>query len=336
MKFQCPNCNLGGSIDDHKVPENGITAACPKCGEHFLVKKEAPPDPSPDFTSPPVAPPDVPATAIPPKASQAAGGQTATRNDAPPSPPAGGSAKRTAPDPDADIRTFIGKNADKYVNKFACFKNGGRDTFAMTWHWPAFFVPFWWLIYRKQYWWAAFAFVISFIPFVGLLMMPIFGLTANYIYYCYTKKKIREIGGMQSEMSRAVEIARAGGVNNVAIVLVPLIGIAILGILAAIAIPQFAAYRAKSCNAAAMSELQKAKASVETYYAEHHAYPGNLAQANYVNAPEIQVRLDESTDSYTIIANHAKGDREFAVKSNSPGLLYRLSREPTSEFRPLQ
>ena len=52
-----------------------------------------------------------------------------------------------------------------------------------------------------------------------------------------------------------------------------MIVIAIIGILAAIAIPQFAAYRKKSYNAAAVSDLRTAKTSLEAYYAEAQEYP---------------------------------------------------------------
>jgi type IV pilus assembly protein PilA len=52
-----------------------------------------------------------------------------------------------------------------------------------------------------------------------------------------------------------------------------MIVIAIIGILAAIAIPQFAAYRRKSYNAAAISDMRTAKTSLEAYYAEYQEYP---------------------------------------------------------------
>lgn len=52
-----------------------------------------------------------------------------------------------------------------------------------------------------------------------------------------------------------------------------LIVVAIIGILAAIAIPQFASYRVKSYNAAARSDLTNSKIVIELYYAEHGFYP---------------------------------------------------------------
>ena len=52
-----------------------------------------------------------------------------------------------------------------------------------------------------------------------------------------------------------------------------LIVVAIIGILAAIAIPQFAAYRQRAYNAAAQSDLKNAKTSFEAYYADNTYYP---------------------------------------------------------------
>ena len=52
-----------------------------------------------------------------------------------------------------------------------------------------------------------------------------------------------------------------------------MIVIAIIGILAAIAIPQFSAYRAKGYNSSAMGDLRNLRTELETYYAEWSEYP---------------------------------------------------------------
>ena len=52
-----------------------------------------------------------------------------------------------------------------------------------------------------------------------------------------------------------------------------LIVVAIIGILAAIAIPQFAAYRAKAYNSAAQSDLKNTKTALEAFYADNQVYP---------------------------------------------------------------
>lgn len=52
-----------------------------------------------------------------------------------------------------------------------------------------------------------------------------------------------------------------------------LVVVAIIAILAAIAIPQFAAYRVKSYNAAAESDLRNFKTQMESAFADNNAYP---------------------------------------------------------------
>ena len=52
-----------------------------------------------------------------------------------------------------------------------------------------------------------------------------------------------------------------------------MIVIAIIGILAAIALPQFAAYRKKAYNSAAVSDLKNFQTSMEAAFADNQNYP---------------------------------------------------------------
>ena len=52
-----------------------------------------------------------------------------------------------------------------------------------------------------------------------------------------------------------------------------LIVVAIIGILAAIAIPQFASYRKKAFDSAAQSDIKTMKTELEGYYTDNFEYP---------------------------------------------------------------
>ena len=52
-----------------------------------------------------------------------------------------------------------------------------------------------------------------------------------------------------------------------------MIVVAIIGILAAIAIPQFAKYRARAQNTAALSDMRNLRTDLEGFYAEWQHYP---------------------------------------------------------------
>ena len=55
-----------------------------------------------------------------------------------------------------------------------------------------------------------------------------------------------------------------------------MIVVAIIGILAAIAIPQFAAYRQKAYHSASTSDLKNTKTGMEAYMADNQLYPADL------------------------------------------------------------
>jgi type II secretion system protein G len=57
-----------------------------------------------------------------------------------------------------------------------------------------------------------------------------------------------------------------------------LIVVAIIGILAAVAIPQFSAYREKAYNASGQSDVKNLKTGLEAYNADNQAYPTALDQ----------------------------------------------------------
>ena len=135
----------------------------------------------------------------------------------------------------SDFLDFIDDEAetDKYLTKFRKFYADGRDKFAFTWHWPAFFFMSAWLAWRKLYGWALVVFFLSYVPFLfhkeyyTILLMPVLGLTGNYLYYKHTKKKILNLKTTQTfsdstQMSNALH--KIGGVNLWAAIVVVVLG----------------------------------------------------------------------------------------------------------------
>src|SRR5437870_11121064 len=73
-----------------------------------------------------------------------------------------------------------------------------------------------------------------------------------------------------------------------------LVVLAIIGILAAIAIPQFAAYRNTSICAGAEADAANALTAMEAYYAQNFMY-GTLAEANFNHSPNVTVAIASTT-----------------------------------------
>ncbi len=216
-----------------------------------------------------------------------------------------------------DLALFIGKNADKYLSRFERFSSGGEDAFAVAWHWPAFFFSFWWMLYRKMYGWAALVLLLGCVPYVGLFMMIVFGMSGYYLYYRHAKRRVQELKARPgTDVEKAAALARAGGVNNVAVVLVPLIIVALVGILAAIAIPQFAAYRQKAFEAKAKQEILQACSVGETFFANHpertQVEPEDLLAGGLVHTAEVEMSLlDGRKELFSISARHVKGKKTY-------------------------
>jgi type IV pilus assembly protein PilA len=102
-----------------------------------------------------------------------------------------------------------------------------------------------------------------------------------------------------------------------------MIVIAIIGILAAIAIPQFSAYRKRSYNSSAQSDLRNAATAQEAYYVDNSTYCGTtstLIGASYglYLSNEVVFSIDHGGDeSYCMQANHPSGDASYII--HGPG-----------------
>ncbi len=101
-----------------------------------------------------------------------------------------------------------------------------------------------------------------------------------------------------------------------------MIVIAIIGILAAIAIPQFGFYRRRAQNATAQSDLKNFMTAQEAYYVDEATYCGSVATltANYgaFTSENVTVAVNTATiNTYNMWARHSSGDITYTV--SGPG-----------------
>ena len=88
------------------------------------------------------------------------------------------------------------------------------------------------------------------------------------------------------------------------------VGMIIIGILAAIAIPQFAAYRTRAYQASVKTELREICRAEEDYLAQNNRYTDSLEDLGYVTKPNITIEIDKLEDN----CFHAKGEMAILKK----------------------
>jgi type IV pilus assembly protein PilA len=98
-----------------------------------------------------------------------------------------------------------------------------------------------------------------------------------------------------------------------------MIVIAIIGILAAIAIPQFSAYRKRSYNAAAQSDLRNAATAQEAYYVDEETYTSDISllvgtYGLYTSEKVKFISVAGDVTSYKMYAYHTSGDKTYSIK----------------------
>jgi len=102
-----------------------------------------------------------------------------------------------------------------------------------------------------------------------------------------------------------------------------MIVVAIIGILAAIAIPQFAAYRVKAFNSAAESDLRNSMTAEEAYFADKQIYfllgstTGPFSNTDGVRiSKNVVLALATTTTTladYTGSAGHTAGNHTYTI-----------------------
>ncbi len=117
-------------------------------------------------------------------------------------------------------------------------------------------------------------------------------------------------------------------------VIVPMFGIAIIGILAAIAIPQFAAYREKAFSAQAMNALQTCKSEAEGYFTDQRSYPTRYGQLDCQPSEGVALYyLSLGPEDFQIISFHDKGKKAFLTNSGDAALEENSREEIESQLK---
>lgn len=98
--------------------------------------------------------------------------------------------------------------------------------------------------------------------------------------------------------------------------------IAIIGALAAIAIPQFTAYRKRAFHSAAKADTRNLATAMEAYYVDNNTYLTSLASLTgasyaFIQSANVVVGVTGDTNSYTITAFHNSGDKTYSL--SGPG-----------------
>jgi type IV pilus assembly protein PilA len=109
-----------------------------------------------------------------------------------------------------------------------------------------------------------------------------------------------------------------------------LVVVAIIGILAAIAIPQFASYRQRGFDARANSDLRNAATSEEAYFATYQLYKSCTDAACETDLPGFQLSQTVTIDmvgvggtnpSFTGTSSSASGsNKTFSYNSSTGGM----------------
>jgi prepilin-type N-terminal cleavage/methylation domain-containing protein len=92
-----------------------------------------------------------------------------------------------------------------------------------------------------------------------------------------------------------------------------LLVVAIIGLLAAIAIPQFVVYRTRAIDTQMKNDLKNAAMAMESYFAEFKIYPasvGSISSAGYRQTSGINLVISvTSPSSFTLTASTPNGSQ---------------------------
>lgn len=294
LNIQCPHCGFSKNVERQRIPAGVKNMKCPKCQQAFAL------EPGEETAS---APKEAAASLQP---SQPGGGASAPAPDH--SQPQRAGEGGVEPLTQFKFCSTCGQKV--HIKAEICPKCGIRvapkpDAINKV---ALLFITFFLgglgahKLYQKKYLLAAlyFLFFWTYIP----------ALVAFVEFIIYACKSEAELQQRYPEASSGVLIFA---------VIIPFVGIAMIGILAAIAIPQFAAYREKALSAGASNDLKSCKAQTEAYFAEYKAYPTEAGQLQCQASKDVALYyLSLGPDEYQLISFHDRGRKAFLNNSSGP------------------
>jgi prepilin-type N-terminal cleavage/methylation domain-containing protein len=104
-----------------------------------------------------------------------------------------------------------------------------------------------------------------------------------------------------------------------------LLVVAIIGLLAAIAIPQFIAYRTRAIDTQMKSDLKNAAMAMESYFAEFKIYPasvGSISSAGFRQTNGVALAISVvSPSSFTLTATAPNGSQPSFTYNSATGTI---------------
>ena len=288
LNITCPRCGYSKSIEEQQIPA-AANIQCPKCQNSFTLASAAATSPPPEATAaaplPPHEEPSEPASVPPPESDDA--GKSA------PAPPTkfcstcGEKIHRRAEIcPKCGVRVAAPPQA---LSKLALLLItfflggiGGHKFYQKKYLLGTLYLLFFW----------------TYIPTLAALVEFI-------IYACKSEPELQE---MFPETNSGALV----------FVFAAFFGIAIIGILAAIAIPQFAAYRNKARDATASSDLKSCKTRAESYFADNNTYPIAPGQLQCPTSEGVALYyLSFGPEGYQLVSFHNQGRKAFLNDSGA-------------------
>ncbi|MCB4809921.1 DUF2628 domain-containing protein [Methylovorus menthalis] len=259
------------------------------------------------------------------------------------------------------------QNTAYYLNKFQKFDALGKTS--AGWHWPAFFITFYWGLYRKMWRNALIYFLSPYLvaiavgilgiiggnsPVIPLIVGLVYvayllgawilpGIYGDALYYKHCKKLIEKVKASTPDHQRQLgELTGRGGTSGAALwVFLVLFFVAFIGILAAIAVPAYQAYTTRAKTAQAYQSATEAAQSVEAYYVQHQALPLTIYEAGFTGTlPSAvkEIRVDQKNGALIVtMASMPLTDKSFSLWPSKDGnaVVWRCaSLDITDDFLP--